>query len=93
MNFAFSEEQEQLRDAVRKFLESESPSAEGRGLMETTEGYDPAVGAQMANVLGLQRLHIPEEFTRPCSALSAGSPGKPASLQWLRPRSRCCCRR
>src|SRR6478672_2344695 len=62
MNFAFSEEQEQLRDAVRKFLESKSPSAEVRRLMETTEGYDPAVWSQMANELGLQSLHIPEEY-------------------------------
>jgi alkylation response protein AidB-like acyl-CoA dehydrogenase len=62
MNFAFSEEQEQLRDAVRKFMESKSASAEVRRLMETTEGYDPAVWAQMANELGLQSLHIPEEY-------------------------------
>jgi alkylation response protein AidB-like acyl-CoA dehydrogenase len=62
MNFAFSDEQEQLRDAVRKFMEAKSPSAEVRRLMETTEGYDPAVWAQMANELGLQSLHIPEEY-------------------------------
>ncbi len=62
MNFAFSDEQEQLRDAVRRFLEAKSPSTEVRRLMETTEGYDPAVWAQMANELGLQSLHIPEEF-------------------------------
>src|SRR3982751_889518 len=62
MNFAFSDEQEQLRDAVRKFMESKSPSAEVRRLMETTEGYDPAVWKQMANELGLQSLHIPEEY-------------------------------
>jgi alkylation response protein AidB-like acyl-CoA dehydrogenase len=61
MNFAFSEEQEQLRDAVRRFMESKSPSAEVRRLMETTEGYDSAVWSQMANELGLQSLHIPEE--------------------------------
>ena len=62
MNFAFSEEQDQLRDAVRRFLESKSPSSEVRRLMETEEGYDPAVWAQMANELGLQSLHIPEEY-------------------------------
>ncbi|MFM8303350.1 MAG: acyl-CoA dehydrogenase family protein [Actinomycetota bacterium] len=62
MNFAFSEEQEQLRDAVRRFMETKSPSAEVRRLMETTEGYDTAVWAQMANELGLQSLAIPEEF-------------------------------
>ncbi len=62
MNFAFSEEQDQLRDAVRKFLEAKSPETEVRRLMETTDGYDPAVWAQMANELGLQSLHIPEAY-------------------------------
>jgi alkylation response protein AidB-like acyl-CoA dehydrogenase len=62
VNFAFSDEQEQLRDAVRRFLEAKSPSAEVRRLMETDEGYDPPVWAQMANELGLQSLHIPEEY-------------------------------
>jgi len=62
VNFAFSDEQEQLRDAVRRFLEAKSPSTEVRRLMDTTDGYDPAVWAQMANELGLQSLHIPEEF-------------------------------
>ena len=62
MNFAFSDEQEQLRDAVRRFLEAKSPSSEVRRLMETDEGFDPAVWAQMANELGLQSLHIPEEY-------------------------------
>src|SRR4029450_10783242 len=60
MNFAFSEEQEQLREAVRKFMEAKSPSSEVRRLMETTEGYDPAVWQQMAQELGLQSLHLPE---------------------------------
>jgi alkylation response protein AidB-like acyl-CoA dehydrogenase len=62
VNFAFSDEQDQLRDAVRKFLESKSPESEVRRLMETTEGYDPAVWSQMANELGLQGLAIPEEY-------------------------------
>jgi len=62
VNFAFSEEQDQLRDTVRAFLEAKSPSSEVRRLMETTDGYDPAVWSQMANELGLQSLHIPEEY-------------------------------
>jgi alkylation response protein AidB-like acyl-CoA dehydrogenase len=62
VNFAFSEEQDQLREAVRRFLESKSPESEVRRLMETTEGYDPAVWKQMANELGLQSLHIPEAY-------------------------------
>ncbi len=62
MNFAFSEEQDQLRDHVRKFLEAKSPESEVRRLMETTEGYDEAVWSQMAAELGLQSLHIPESY-------------------------------
>ncbi len=62
MNFAFSEEQEELRKTVRAFLEQKSSEAEVRRLMETTEGYDPAVWSQMGEQLGLQGLAIPEEY-------------------------------
>jgi len=62
MNFAFSDEQEELRASVRRFLADKSPEAEVRRLMDTTEGYDPAVWSQMADQLGLQSLTIPEEF-------------------------------
>ena len=62
MNFAFSEEQEELRRTIRQFLESKSPSTEVRRLMETTEGYDPAVWTQMGSEMGLQGLAIPEEY-------------------------------
>jgi alkylation response protein AidB-like acyl-CoA dehydrogenase len=62
VNFAFSEEQEELRRSVRRFLEDKSPSTEVRRLMETTDGYDPKVWAQMANELGVQSLHIPEAY-------------------------------
>ena len=62
MNFGFSEEQEELRKMVKRFLEEKSPETEVRRLMATTEGYDPAVWTQMANELALQGLGIPEEF-------------------------------
>ncbi|HEV3130851.1 MAG TPA: acyl-CoA dehydrogenase family protein, partial [Acidimicrobiales bacterium] len=62
MNFAFSEEQDELRKSVRRFLDDKSPETEVRRLMETTEGYDPAVWSQMAEQLGLQSLTIPEQF-------------------------------
>ena len=62
MNFAFSEEQEELRRTVRSFLEQKSPESEVRRLMETTEGYDPSVWKQMGEQLGLQGLAIPEDF-------------------------------
>ena len=38
MNFAFSEEQDELRKSVRRFLDDKSPETEVRRLMETTEG-------------------------------------------------------
>jgi len=62
VNFAFSEEQEELRKSVRRFLEDKSPETEVRRQMETTDGYDPAVWSQMAQQLGLQGLAIPEEY-------------------------------
>src|SRR3954469_1944744 len=62
VNFAFSEEQEELRRIVRAFLDDKSPESEVRRLMETEEGYDPAVWRQMGEQLGLQGLAIPEEY-------------------------------
>src|SRR5215216_5327933 len=62
MNFAFTEEQEELRRTVRSFLEAKSPESAVREQMETENGFDPAVWSQMAEQMGLQGLHIPEEF-------------------------------
>ncbi|MCB0990075.1 MAG: acyl-CoA/acyl-ACP dehydrogenase, partial [Acidimicrobiales bacterium] len=62
MNFAFTEEQEELRSIVRSFLEDKSPESAVRELMETENGYDQAVWSQMAEQLGLQSLIIPEEY-------------------------------
>src|SRR5207245_6438024 len=59
---AFSEEQEELRRSVRRFLEDKSPTSEVRRLMETTQGHDEAVWAQMGKELGLQGLHLPEAY-------------------------------
>ena len=62
MNFAFSEEQEELRNIVRQFLDAKSPEVAVREQMDTERGYDPDVWSQMAEQLGLQSLTIPEEF-------------------------------
>ncbi len=62
MNFAFTEEQEELRKTVRAFLEAKSPESAVREQMETDDGFDPAVWAQMGEQMGLQGLHIPEEY-------------------------------
>jgi alkylation response protein AidB-like acyl-CoA dehydrogenase len=62
MNFAFTEEQDELRNTIRAFLEAKSPESAVRELMETEAGYDQAVWSQMAEQMGLQGLHIPEEY-------------------------------
>ena len=62
MNFAFSDEQEELRKVVRDFLKAKSDEAAVRELMDTETGYDPAVWAQMGEQMGLQGLIIPEEY-------------------------------
>jgi alkylation response protein AidB-like acyl-CoA dehydrogenase len=62
VNFAFNEEQEELRKTVRQFLEAKSPESAVREQMDTESGFDPAVWSQMGEQLGLQGLVIPEEF-------------------------------
>src|SRR6202020_916760 len=62
VKFAFSPEQEEFRQSLRRFLADKSPAAEVRRLMETDQGYDPQVWKQLADQLGLQGLAIPEEF-------------------------------
>ncbi|MQA96799.1 MAG: acyl-CoA dehydrogenase [Streptosporangiales bacterium] len=62
MKFFVSEEQAELRGSVRRFMEDKSALAEVRRLMDTDTGYDPAVWSQMSDQLGLQGLHIPEEY-------------------------------
>jgi alkylation response protein AidB-like acyl-CoA dehydrogenase len=61
VDLGFSDEHEQLRGAVRKFLEAKSSEQAVRAQMETAEGYDSAVWRQMAEELGLQSLHLPEK--------------------------------
>ncbi|MFI6932682.1 acyl-CoA dehydrogenase family protein [Streptomyces sp. NPDC050287] len=62
MDFAFSEEQEELGRTVRAFLARTSPETEVRRLMETPEGFDRAVWRRMGSELGLQGLAVPEEY-------------------------------
>ena len=47
MDFAFSDEQEELRRTVRAFLADTSPETEVRRLMETPEGFDRALWRRM----------------------------------------------
>ena len=62
IQFAFTDEQEQFRSAIRRFLSDRSPTTEVRRLMGTAEGYDPAVWRQLSEELALPGIHIPEQY-------------------------------
>ncbi len=62
MNFAFTEEQEELRKSARSFLENYSSSERVREMMETESGYDKEVWTRIGQELGWPSLHIPEEY-------------------------------
>jgi alkylation response protein AidB-like acyl-CoA dehydrogenase len=62
IRFAFTDEQEQFRSAVRRFLEDKSPTTEVRRLMATAEGYDPEVWRLLSSDLALPGIHIPEQY-------------------------------
>jgi alkylation response protein AidB-like acyl-CoA dehydrogenase len=62
MEFAFTDEQDQFRDVVRRFLSDKSPTTEVRRLMDTADGYDATVWRQLADDLALTGIHIPETY-------------------------------
>ncbi len=62
MDFAFGDEQDELRRTVRAFLADTSPETQTRRLMETPEGFDRALWRRMGTELGLQGLAVPEEY-------------------------------
>ena len=62
MDFLFTDEQLELRAAVRGFLGRKSAEENVRRQMATDAGYDPAVWRQMSDQLGLQGMAVPEEY-------------------------------
>jgi alkylation response protein AidB-like acyl-CoA dehydrogenase len=62
MDFLFTDEQLELRAAVRGFLGRKSSADSVRRLMATDAGYDPAVWRQLSDQLGLPGLAVPEEY-------------------------------
>jgi alkylation response protein AidB-like acyl-CoA dehydrogenase len=62
MDFLFTDEQLELRGAVRDFLGAKAAEPGARRLMATEAGYDPAVWKQMSDQLGLPGLAVPEEY-------------------------------
>src|SRR6201987_248617 len=62
MILGVTEEQEELRAWVRRFLADRAPIPAVRELMETTDGVDASVWRQAGEQLGLQGIAIPEEY-------------------------------
>jgi alkylation response protein AidB-like acyl-CoA dehydrogenase len=62
MRFSFTDEQEEFRSVVRRFLEDKSPTTAVRRLMETDVGYDPEVWRSLTEGLGLTAIHVPEIY-------------------------------
>ncbi len=62
MDFAFTEEQEELRATARDFLVAHSSSEQVRTAMQSELGYDPQVWKQIGAELGWPAVIIPEEF-------------------------------
>jgi alkylation response protein AidB-like acyl-CoA dehydrogenase len=62
MRFAFTEEQEALRDAARGFLADHSSSAQVRAAMQTDTGYDTTVWRRIGAELGWTAILIPEAY-------------------------------
>lgn len=59
MNFGFTEEQDLLRQEVRKFLDASAPMEQVRKIADTPEGFSRALWKQMGE-LGWLGLTIPE---------------------------------
>ncbi len=62
MRFSFSDEQEEFRSHLRRFLADRSPTTEVRRLMETEAGYDRAQWTKINQELGLSAVPIPESY-------------------------------
>ena len=62
MDFSFSEDQNELRRAARRFLEVESSEERVRAAMATERGFDPSVWGQLSEELAWTALTIPETY-------------------------------
>lgn len=61
MNFGFTEEQDFLREAVRKFVDERCPMPEVRNLMTTEHAMSDALWSEMAS-MGWLGLLVPDEY-------------------------------
>jgi len=69
LNFAFTEEQEELRAAARAFLADHSGSEQVRAAMASERGWDPGVWKRIGTELGWPSVIVPE----PCGGIGLGA--------------------
>lgn len=62
MEFAFTEEQEMIRDTAAAFLAEASDSEAVRRAMATEAGYDPELWSRICSEMYWQAIHIPEQY-------------------------------
>jgi alkylation response protein AidB-like acyl-CoA dehydrogenase len=62
MKFHFTDDQQEFRSVVRRFLEAKSPTSEVRRLMATEEGWDGELWRHLSGELGLTAIHIPDAY-------------------------------
>lgn len=59
-HFSFTDDQQQYRETVSRFLERKAPVTETRRIMETEQGYDSALWCGLSEELGLVGIQLPE---------------------------------
>ena len=62
MDFAFTQEQQMIRDTAEAFLKASSTSAAVRKAMASDAGFDPALWQRICADMYWQALHIPENY-------------------------------
>ena len=62
MHFAFTVEQEQLRETARSFLAAHASSEAVRGAMQTELGFDPDAWKRIVSELGWTAILVPERY-------------------------------
>ena len=62
MEFAFTEEQEMIRDTAAAFLAEVSDSEAVRRAMATESGYDEQLWQRICSEMYWQAIHLPEDY-------------------------------
>lgn len=62
MDFAVSEEHERFAESVRRYLSERIPMAETRRLLTTPEGYERRAWKELADILGVPGVAVPEAY-------------------------------